>query len=91
MTEYEKRDIIELGDAYLKHANAMTAEGLHDKGDIAAELAWRDERIEDGIASMNALIGYVNDFGSDINPNVVKAEAGEAILRMTGKYGVDKR
>ncbi len=31
---------------YSKHVNAMTAEGLHDKGEIALELAIRDQMIE---------------------------------------------
>ena len=43
--EYAKRDIIAQGNHYLRHIMAMTQEGLHDKSDIAAELAHRDERI----------------------------------------------
>lgn len=39
---------------------------------------------------MKALIEYANDFGSDINPNLVKAEAGEAI-RQTGLNNAEKR
>ena len=31
---------------YTKHVKAMTAEGLHDKGDIARELARRDGHID---------------------------------------------
>ena len=49
MTEYAERDVIALdvaGDLYSKHIMAMTAEGLHSKSDIAAELAWRDSVIE---------------------------------------------
>ncbi len=49
MTEYAKRDIIfldEIGDFYCKHISAMTGEGLHSKTDIAAELGYRDYRIE---------------------------------------------
>ncbi|UTD55907.1 hypothetical protein [Halomonas sp. MS1] len=40
-----ERDIMALdkqGGHYWRHANAMTAEGLHSKSDIAAELAYRD-------------------------------------------------
>ena len=41
------RDIVEsLGPFYAAHVNSMTAEGLHDKGDIAAELAYRDGEIQ---------------------------------------------
>lgn len=41
---YAERDI-ERQRFYMDHLEAMTAEGLHDKGAIAAELAHRDERI----------------------------------------------
>lgn len=46
---YAKRDICEQdenGGFYFKHVLAMTAEGLHSKSDIAAELAHRDLRIQ---------------------------------------------
>lgn len=42
---YAERDIIEQGQHYCDHALAMTAESLHCKSDIAAELAHRDMRI----------------------------------------------
>lgn len=45
MSEYAERDVVALdadGGHYTRHVNAMTVEGLHDKGAIAAELAWRD-------------------------------------------------
>ncbi len=45
------------------------------------------DRIESGIACMEALKKYVEEFGIDIDAKVIKAEAGEAILRMQGKYG----
>jgi len=32
-------------DTYPEHVMAMTAEGLHSKSEIAAELAYRDQRI----------------------------------------------
>jgi hypothetical protein len=46
---YAERDIIGLdraGNYYCRHVHAMTAEALHDKSDIAAELAWRDQEID---------------------------------------------
>lgn len=43
---YAKKDHRALGEHYLRHVCAMTSEGLHAKSDIAAELAWRDMRIE---------------------------------------------
>lgn len=46
---YGNRDIVELdrrGGYYASHVEAMTAEGLHSKSAIAAELAWRDAEID---------------------------------------------
>lgn len=43
---YADRDPMALGDHYPRHVQAMTAEQLHDKSAIAAELAWRDQRLE---------------------------------------------
>lgn len=43
---YAERDILEQGQVYCDHVNAMTAERLHAKSDIAAELAHRDIEIE---------------------------------------------
>ncbi len=40
------RDASDLGDFYTAHVDAMTREKLHAKSDIAAELAFRDQRIE---------------------------------------------
>jgi hypothetical protein len=46
MDLYNKdRDVIALGQFYTDHVSAMTREGLHAKSDIAAELAYRDQRI----------------------------------------------
>lgn len=49
MPEYAERNIMHppLRDHYTKHLSAMTGEGLHSKADIAAELAYRDARIEE--------------------------------------------
>lgn len=44
-TRYAQRDPMALdedGGHYIKHVNAMTAEGLHSKADIAEQLAHRD-------------------------------------------------
>lgn len=46
MALYANRDAEALGELYARHVAAMTAEKLHDKGDIAAELAWRDMEID---------------------------------------------
>lgn len=45
--EYEHRNSARaLGEHFTRHLSAMTAEQLHDKGEIACELAWRDSEIE---------------------------------------------
>lgn len=51
-TMYAKRDLEQLGKYYFRHLNAMTAEKLHSKSDIAAELAVRDAII-DGLLGKN--------------------------------------
>lgn len=43
---YAKRSVMEQGKYYIDHVMAMTAEGLHSKADIAAELAHRDIEIQ---------------------------------------------
>ena len=55
MSEYADRDIIAQGEVYTKHVSAMTTEGLHDKSDIAAELAHRDIAIESLEAELEQL------------------------------------
>ena len=45
--QYAERDAMAFGKYYGIHIHAMTAEGLHSKSDIAAELAFRDHRIAD--------------------------------------------
>jgi hypothetical protein len=53
MTLYAQRNPRTLEPHLSRHMEAMTAEGLHDKGNIASELAWRDakiERLKDAIA-----------------------------------------
>ncbi len=44
---YAERDPESQGEYYMRHLNAMTAEELHHKGDIASELAHRDMLIDE--------------------------------------------
>lgn len=47
--QYAERNAFALdkaGGYYMRHVQAMTAERLHGKGDIAAELGHRDHRID---------------------------------------------
>ncbi len=43
---YEHRNLEELEPHYSKHVSAMTTQNLFLKSDIAAELAWRDKRLD---------------------------------------------
>lgn len=45
MKHYAERDTEALGSTYIQHVESMTAEKLHSKSAIAAELAFRDELI----------------------------------------------
>lgn len=50
MSIYKDRDhrgLDKAGNYYSKHISAMTEEGLHNKSDIAAELAYRDFLIDE--------------------------------------------
>ncbi len=61
MSEYAERDIEALCQYYGRHVSAMTGEGLHEKSDIAAELAHRDHVIDTLKAERDAFEGEVND------------------------------
>jgi hypothetical protein len=63
--QYAERDAMDLDEAggyYMRHLMAMTGENLHSKGDIAAELGWRDMKIAalqqklDALAAENAAL-----------------------------------
>lgn len=62
MSEYAERDVIELEPHFSRHVSAMTAEGLHSKSSIAAELAYRDERIADLEHHLREYAKRANDF-----------------------------
>ena len=61
---YSKRDIISQGEFYTRHVMAMTAEALHDKSSIAAELAHRDRRIAELEAALSEAITLIQDWGA---------------------------
>jgi hypothetical protein len=42
---YPEHDAQSLGKDYINHVFAMTREKLHDKSDIAIQLAWRDAEL----------------------------------------------
>ena len=67
MSEYSERDCFALdkaGSFYCKHVMAMTAEKLHSKSDIAAELGYRDFVI----ATLTEQVRAQDKWISDIKP-----------------------
>ena len=85
--QYAERDIEQLGDYYMVHIDAMTVESLHSKSCIAAELAFRDQRIaelESHIQSLKVINQYIDEGCPDIS--VVRSEIGEVISRAEGTY-----
>ncbi|AUR85397.1 coil containing protein [Vibrio phage 1.074.O._10N.222.49.B7] len=69
---YAKRDVEILddkGDYYFNHIFAMTGEGLHSKSDIAAELGYRDMRIDELKADNAELIDLVDEMSNYLNIN----------------------
>lgn len=83
---YKERDIQEQGQHYAKHINAMTAEGLHSKSDIAAELAHRDIIIDQLRAENVKLRRAVN--GADEVVNLLRQECDQ--LRAEAKKQLKK-
>lgn len=63
---YSHRDDCESLVHFMDHMSAMTSENLFHKGDIAAELAWRDEMIDRLIAAVEELMKQ-RDQAGEIN------------------------
>ena len=61
MTEYAPVCPISLGAHYTKHVSAMTSEGLHEKSDIAIQLAHRDLCIEH-LENDNRMLSYTSEY-----------------------------
>ena len=60
-TLYADRDIVAQGAVYVTHVMAMAKEGLHEKSDIAAELAHRDILCADLLAALKAIMEMLDD------------------------------
>lgn len=66
---YAERDIIQLdrdGNYYCQHVDRMTAEKLHSKSDIAAELGHRDQRIADLSKKLDQAIDRLDSTGRSL-------------------------
>ena len=59
--QYAKRNVIALGNYYTRHVSAMTEEDLHEKSDIAAELAYRDKQIDALVEDLIKTRGWLKD------------------------------
>ena len=53
--QYTRPDPLALDAYYTRHVSAMTEEGLHEKSEIAAELAYRDHLIDTLRANVDEL------------------------------------
>lgn len=85
---YANRDSCELDEAggyYMRHVTAMTSEGLHSKGAVAAELGHRDMVIDELLAAASALISLLMHPSLDADetiPEIVDMQA--AITKAKG-------
>jgi hypothetical protein len=51
-----------VGNYYSRHVFAMTAEALHSKADIAAQLGWRDQQIAQLREALDDLYQLAEEF-----------------------------
>lgn len=86
MTEYAERDALSLEPHYSRHVSAMTTEQLHSKADIAAELAFRDQRIATLEAENQRLRGQVETLRETLAEHQTRAR--DALSCLAGReYG----
>ena len=95
MSEYQERNIEALdgyGGLYSKHVSAMTTEGLSSKSCIAAELAYRDQKIQE-LEKQLAEKEVLKDIVYDEKLMVVDVvlEMREALQTIYSHYGEDER
>jgi len=62
---YAERYAFRLEPYYSRHVNAMTAEALHSKGAIAAELAYRDQQIARLREALSTARSEITRLGTD--------------------------
>lgn len=97
LKHYAERDIMAMdrvGNYYCRHVSAMTGEGLHSKSDIAAELGFRDQRI-DALLSLNAelleaLEGMVQVYGGTNDSDGLPKVAVEVALIELSRAAISK-
>ena len=85
--EYSPRNLRDLEPHYSRHVAAMTAEGLHAKSDIAAELAARDAQIE---ALRAALAPFALRYeGQEDDRDVLRCQFSCGTFRRAAKAMID--
>lgn len=90
---YRERNAWELDQAggyYSRHVMAMTSEGLHSKGDIAAELGYRDMRIDQLEAEWRAQVERAENAETelvDLRDRYSQLEAVAKDFLRRNKYG----
>jgi chromosome segregation ATPase len=75
--QYADRDPARQGEHYTRHVQAMTAEGLHAKSRIAAELAHRDIEID----TLRAEVAQVREYADALNARCIEDTAEIGRLR----------
>lgn len=76
---YADRDCEEMVKHYTAHVSAMTVEGLHSKSAIAAELAFRDKRIEELEDALRLQILHTDTLADALGPLTEKLKAERKI------------
>ena len=83
---YPNHDAEALGQDYINHISAMTAEGLRAKSSIAVQLAWRDveiRRLEAEVAMTTILHGRLTQDAIKAQNKCIELEAANAELLET--------
>ena len=84
MTLYAQRNSRSLEPHLSRHMLAMTEEELHNKGDIACELAWRDaeiERLREAVTRLLACPAIADEDFSDPEWGCAETREAEAFAR----------
>lgn len=85
---YADRDPRQLEPWYSRHVSSMTTEGLHDKADIAAELAYRDLQIETSQQATAACMKRIDELWAKLEERDARwRETTKAIQYVLDCYG----
>lgn len=85
---YTERDAIAQGADYFRHVNAMTAEKLHSKSAIAAELAHRDILIQRLMAALESARADALDEAAELcmEDDLLMYEGEDNVAEMCARY-----